>query len=105
MKPTAIMCRAQQARQLTLAANAVLPNVRNIATTAAAAWAKEALDADKRDKRTALRKEGAEGAAPALRLDLPGPDDRRFSENPDRGFAETGIVRSQVQHRPDHILD
>ncbi|NML04167.1 hypothetical protein [Sphingomonas sp. G-3-2-10] len=91
MKPTAIMCRAQQTRQLALAANAVLPNVRDIATTAAAAWAKEALDADKRDKRTALRQQGVMDAAMAL--ELIASKDRGFSENPDRGFADTGNVR------------
>jgi hypothetical protein len=91
MKPTAIMCRAQQARQLTLAANAVLPNVRDIATTAAAAWAKEALDADKRDKRTAVRQQDARDAAVALELTTYA--DRGFSENPDRGFADAGNVR------------
>jgi len=89
MQPTAIMCRAQQARQLTLAANAVLPNVRAIATTAAAAWAKEALDADKRDKRAAVR-QGATDAAKAL--ELVAHKDRGLSENPDRGFADVGNV-------------
>ncbi|MFS2108079.1 hypothetical protein [Sphingomonas sp. 67-41] len=90
MQPTAIMCRAQQARQLTLAANAVLPNVRAIATTAAAAWAKEALDADKRDKRAAVRQQGATDAAKAL--ELVAHKDRGLSENPDRGFADVGNI-------------
>jgi hypothetical protein len=89
MKPTAIMCRAQQAHQLTLAANAVLPNVRDIATNAAAAWAKEALDAEKRDKRTALRQQVAMDAAMAFEL---AAHNRSFSENPDRGFADAGNV-------------
>lgn len=92
MKPTAIMCRAQQAHQLILAANAVLPNARDIAATAAAAWGKEALVADKRDKRMALRQQGAKKAAMAL--DLTSNRDRGFSENPDRGFADTGRFRS-----------
>ncbi|MCP3733056.1 hypothetical protein M9978_21855 [Sphingomonas sp. MG17] len=92
MKPTAITCRAQQAHHLALAAAAVLPNVRGIATLAAAAWGKEALDADKRDTRAALRKQGVEEAALALRLELPAQDDRRFSENPDRGFADQGPI-------------
>lgn len=91
MKPTAIMCRAQQARHLTLATNAALPNVRDIATAAAAAWAREAIDADKRDKRTALRQQSALGAA--IALEMVATEDRSFSENPDRGFADAGNVR------------
>lgn len=87
MQLTAIMCRAQQARQLTIAANAVLPNVRVIATTAAAAWAKEALGADKRDKRAAVRQQGA------MELELVARKDSGFSENPDLGFADAGNVR------------
>jgi hypothetical protein len=93
MKPAAITCRAQQAHHLALAASATLPNVRNIATLAAAAWAKEALDADKRDLRTALRKQEIDRAALSQRPDLPREDDRRFSENPDRGFADREEVR------------
>ena len=45
MQPSVTMCRAQEAHQRSLAANAVLPNVRAIATLAAAAWAKEAAAA------------------------------------------------------------
>lgn len=87
MKPTAIICRAQQARQLTLAADAVLPNVRDIANIAAAAWGKEALAADKRDRRTAQRHHDMASTSLGLHLELPSDDDRRFSENPDRGFS------------------
>lgn len=86
MKPTAITCRAQQAHQLSLAAGALLPNVRNIANIAAAAWGKEALAADKRDLRTAQRHQEAASVSLGLHLELPNENDRRFSENPDRSF-------------------
>jgi hypothetical protein len=92
MKPTAATCRAQQAHQLVLASNTALPNVRNIATVAAAAWAREALAADKRDERATCRKQDA--ADVVLRLELPGHQDRGFSENPDRGFADADAAPS-----------
>lgn len=90
MQPSSILCRAQQARQHDLAAGTTLVNVRRVATLAAAAWAKEALAADKREQRTANRKHVAEAAA-SLHLELPRPEDRAFSENPDRGFAAGGV--------------
>ncbi|MGK6319465.1 hypothetical protein [Sphingomonas sp. DT-204] len=92
MQPSSTMCRAQEAQQRELASNAVLPNVRRIATLAAAAWAKEALAADKREERRRLRRLDA-GAAPAPRLEQPLDDDRLFSENPDRGFADVDPIR------------
>ncbi|MHA6721182.1 hypothetical protein ACX40Y_17245 [Sphingomonas sp. RS6] len=85
MQPTAITCRAQEARQRQLAANASLPNVRDIAFVAAAAWEKEALAAEKRearDRETRRRR----GEANLGRATSPF-DDRTLSENPDRGFA------------------
>lgn len=97
MKPTAIMCRAQQARQLTLAADAVLPNVRVIAARAAAAWAKEALAAEKRDERLARGRMEMVGAAPALLREAPSQHDRAFSENPDRGFSDVACVGVEAQ--------
>ena len=90
MQPSVTMCRAQEAHQRSLAANAVLPNVRAIATLAAAAWAKEAAAAEKREARTTRTKQiRMEGIV--LHLELHGCDDRAFSENPDRGHAETDM--------------
>lgn len=82
MQLTSTMCRSQQTRQLDLAADATLPNVKGIAMLAAAAWAKEAVAAERRELRHA-----------AVRMSLPAislADDRAFSENPDRGFADGG---------------
>jgi hypothetical protein len=88
MQPTSQLCRAQQARHLALADDAILDNVRNIATRAAAAWAKEAELADRREERKALAQHVA-----SLRLDLPTIEDRGFSENPDRGFVMAGSTQ------------
>lgn len=84
MQPTLAMCRAQEARQLKHAADAPLTNVRNIAVLAAAAWAKEALAAQRREERRARRDQELLYAAPQL-------EDRIFSENPDRGFADPAV--------------
>jgi hypothetical protein len=75
MTPSSILCRAQEAQQRARAAATTLNNVRDQAMIAAAAWNKEALAADRREARKALR------------LAVPGEDERAFSENPDRGFA------------------
>jgi hypothetical protein len=91
MQPSSNFCRAQEARQHDLAAGATLINVRDVATLAAAAWAKEAAAAEKREERKARVAAQAEAG---ISLALPLPDDRRFSENPDRGFADGGAVRS-----------
>lgn len=89
MQLSSIMCRAQEARQHALAAHTSLANARGIATLAAAAWAKEALAAEKRELRTARTK--AEAAI--LRLDPPALHDRSFSQNPDRGHADGEALR------------
>lgn len=81
MQPSSTFCRTQEAHQQALAAGAQLANVRGIATLAAAAWAKEALAADKREQRMENRKAIAAGLA------MGAAEDRSFSENPDRGFA------------------
>lgn len=87
MQPSSTLCRARQAHHDALAAGTNLANVRSVATLAAAAWAKEALAADKREQRLERRKETAD-AGIALHLEMPRPDDRSFSENPDRGYAD-----------------
>lgn len=80
MQPSSNFCRTQEARQHALAAGADLANVRTVALLAAAAWAKEAVSADRREERTRARL-----AETHLML-----AERDFSENPDRGFATTG---------------
>ena len=51
MRPTATLCHAQAAHQRNLADAAQLDNVRSVALTAAAAWDKEAVLAEKREAR------------------------------------------------------
>lgn len=80
MQPTLAMCRMQEAHQLALAAGTALANVKDIATLAATAWAKEAVAAERREARRTLRKQDMR-AVPSL-------EDRTFSENPDRSFAD-----------------
>ena len=82
MKPTATICRAQEARQHLLAANAILPNVRQVAMLAAAAWAKEGLLAEKRESRMIDRR---------LPIEV---EDRAFSENPDRDHANAEMMHA-----------
>ena len=54
MNPTSQMCRKQEAHHLTLAAEATLDNSRAVALRAADAWGKEAVDAERREKRREL---------------------------------------------------
>lgn len=84
MQPSSTMCRAQEARQHLLATNSSLPNVKQVALLAAAAWAKEASAAEKREERSLRRQSELAGA----RLELPVMEDRLFSENPDRGHSD-----------------
>ncbi len=51
MQPTSTICRAQESLHLAKAADAFLPNVRDIAIQAAQAWAKEAAAAEQREER------------------------------------------------------
>jgi len=83
MNPTLAICRTQEARQRALAADAALTNVKGVAMLAAAAWAKEAIIAERREQRRARRDQELLYAPPLL-------EDRIFSENPDRGFADPG---------------
>ncbi len=85
MRPSSILCRAQEARQHALAAGSTLINVRTVANLAAAAWAKEAVLAEGRERRLLHRVES--GLVPELESD----DDSSFSENPDRSFADVEI--------------
>lgn len=51
MNPSSQMCRKQEAHHRELAAAATLDNSRVVALRAADAWAKEAADAERREKR------------------------------------------------------
>lgn len=84
MTQTAAFCRTQEALQLDRAALATLENVRMIASRAAAAWGREALLADRRET-----KRGQASALPAAASLSEEVEDRLFSENPDRGHAES----------------
>lgn len=89
MQPTAFTCRAQEARQRQLATDTLLPNVRDVAFIAAAAWQKEALAAEKREAREiATRSQRI-----AARFHRPS-EDHALSENPDRGFADRAMLRA-----------
>ena len=86
MRPSSILCRAQEARQHALAAGSTLINVKSVANLAAAAWAKEALLAEGRERRLLHRQEHPEGTG--LGLQMAGPEEHQFSENSDRGVSE-----------------
>ncbi|OAN67096.1 hypothetical protein [Sphingomonas sp. TDK1] len=89
MQPTAFTCRAQEARQRQLATDALLPNVRDVAFIAAAAWQKEALAAEKREAREiATRLQRIEARVERA------AEDRGLSENPDRGLADLPVLRA-----------
>jgi hypothetical protein len=92
MQPSSIFCRAQEARQHALASGTGLLNVRGIATLAAAAWAKEAMAAEKREERVNRKQLDASAAmlCPEPRL----REDRSLSENPDRAFADASQPRT-----------
>ena len=85
MQPSLTLCRTQEARQRAIATAASLDNVRAIADAAAQAWAKEALDAERRENRKfrAVETDQVRELNPGL------PDlDRLLSENPDRFPAD-----------------
>jgi hypothetical protein len=75
--PSSILCRAQEALQRARAAASTLNSVRIQAEAAAAAWAKEAVAAEHRERRK-LRVIATRDAE---------LESRGFSENPDRGLA------------------
>ena len=88
MELSSALCREQEAIQRARAASATLQNVRTIAENAAAAWSIEALTAEKRERR---RSQARLAAAELLKEKEQSREqsDRRLSENPDRGFANT----------------
>ncbi|WBX84574.1 hypothetical protein [Sphingosinicella microcystinivorans] len=84
MQPSSSLCRTQERYHLDQAAKSVLPNLREQATGAAAAWAREAEAAERRDKRRAAAAGPAEGR---IALPVPASDTMPENENPDRSFA------------------
>jgi hypothetical protein len=87
MQPSSTLCRAQEARQLALASSSSLDNVRRVANAAAAAWGKEGKIAEQREGRKLRNREALDLATKAEQ-----DEDRAFSENPDRGYAEATLV-------------
>ncbi|UZK64695.1 hypothetical protein [Sphingomonas sp. M1-B02] len=77
MQPTSTFCRAQEALQLNRATESTLDNPRRVANLAAAAWAKEALAADKREQRQARNRDAAAG------LQVSGDTDFELSDGPE----------------------
>jgi len=85
MQPSLTLCRAQEAHHLALSRAATLANVKAIADAAAAAWAKEGLAAEARDKRR-LRSLASTAAQPLSDV-LEPVELGEPSEMPDRGNA------------------
>lgn len=87
MELTSTFCREQEAFQRNRAASAVLDNVRVVASRAAAAWAYEALAADRREaSRERLR---MIACIAAVEVERPGDrEEAGQNENPDRGGAD-----------------
>ncbi len=90
MQPSSSFCRAQEAHHQALARAATLDNVRLVATTAAAAWAKEGAAASVREahklRTLALIRQ------PALPDEPPPADVAWLSENPDRGRSDLVVA-------------
>ena len=85
MEPSSATCRAQEALHRSRAATAALPNIRLSSERAAAAWANEAIYADRREeRRDANRRLQASGSMDRAELRAV----QGFSENPDRGLAD-----------------
>ena len=82
MANTSAFCLAQEALQRDRVAAADLENVRMIATSAAAAWAREAVVALRREAKL-----GREDQLPAAASLSEEEEDLAFGENPDRGQA------------------
>lgn len=81
MQPSSILCRIQEAQQRDRAAGTTLANVRRVAEAAAAAWAHEALAADRREERLARPHATAEAAPKCEPAERRAPDD-----DPVKGF-------------------
>lgn len=87
MYPSSQRCQAQENIQSERAAGAERLNVRFIATRAAHIGRLEGISAQKREPRESTTLPERPVAATPRNSPTPGPEDRQFSENPDRGFA------------------
>jgi hypothetical protein len=85
MYPSSTLCRTQEEFHRAKAAATPLVNVRALSESAAAAWAHEAVAAERREARGARTRATAELLA-AQKLAAAAEAERGFSENPDRGF-------------------
>lgn len=84
MPLSSAFCRTQEAAQTKRADLATAPNVRGLALVGAAAWARESVLAEKRERRHAAEK--------AHEVELRTVEafaalDAAMSENPDRGIS------------------
>ena len=86
MIPSSALCRTQEELHRRRAADTSLENVRLVANDAAAAWAKEGIAAEHREKRQSRVREFAE-AAITRQAELGAANDLLPNENPDRGLA------------------
>jgi len=86
MYPSSALCRAQEAYHRDRAAAALLDNVRSVAAKAAVAWSNVARVAERREARHPQARQAA-GIMEAPTRRTRDEEDRSFSENPDRGFA------------------
>jgi len=87
MHPSFQLCQAQEKIQLERAAGTELQNVRIIATKAAQMWRLEGISAQKRERRQSTTLPERPAVARPKSPRTPSPEDRDFSENPDRGLA------------------
>lgn len=86
MYPSSTLCRSQQEFHQARAANTTLANVRTISEDAAAAWAVEAVAAEKREARGVRTRAVADLIAGQKLQAAEEERARGLSENPDRGF-------------------
>jgi hypothetical protein len=82
MVNTSAFCLAQEALQRDRAATSNLDNVRKVAELAAAAWAREAVVALRREGKLGLEDRLPDAASVSEEV-----EDQLLSENPDRGLA------------------
>jgi hypothetical protein len=86
MIPSSALCRTQEDLHRRRAADTPLDNVRLVANNAAAAWAKEAIAAERREERQTRVRAVAEATC-ALNAEPDTAGDLLSNENPDRGLA------------------
>lgn len=84
MALSSAFCRTQEAAQTKRADLASLPNVRGLALSGAAAWAREGILAEKRERR---HEAGLVREAELRTVEAFAHLDATMSENPDRGHC------------------